>query len=286
MISIRNRLVFILLFSFFVSGCGSLAKIIVGKRGLEIPQIVAHLEPLLKENKITVLGKIIIQNPTQSDLGLGKIYLTFEDENNNVLGGDVLEWESQSVLSGKELEAPVKIDLDLSVLNKKNITVLLQTTFTYRALDIRIPVESKVAVLHLSALRETITKPLYVDIYTKLFTKILGDSAIEYVLSITNPLSIDLLVEDGLIRIYTLEGKDIALSSLPGTLFGASQSNQIKGSIKIGNIFGKLIRDEFIKHRPLRFQLSGKLRIPDTDIYIPFKIESSQELAFSLFGRR
>lgn len=63
--------------------------------------------------------------------------------------------------------------------------------------------------------------------------------------------------------------------------FNGSQSNQIKGSIKIGNIWGKLIRSESVKRRPLKFQLSGHMKIPNTDIFIPFKIESVVEIKFS-----
>ena len=280
---IKNSL--ILLFSFYICGCASIAKLVIGKRGIEIPQIVAHLEPVLRDNKITILGKIVIQNPTESDLDLDKIYLSIEDENNNILGKDVLNWENPSVTPKNELESPVKIDLSLSVLTKKSIIVFLQTAFSYKRLGIRVPIASKVAILHLDALKETITRPLYVNIYTKLRTNIFGYSSIDYVLNITNPISIDLLLDDGVIHIYTSDGKEIAKSNFVQTLFKASQSNQIKGTIKIGNIFGKLIREEFIKRRPLRFELSGKLKVPKTDISMPFKIESVQEIAFSLYGR-
>jgi uncharacterized protein YceK len=34
----------IFFFVFFISGCASLAKLVVGENGIEIPQIVAHLE--------------------------------------------------------------------------------------------------------------------------------------------------------------------------------------------------------------------------------------------------
>jgi len=272
----------IFLFVFFISGCAFLAKLVVGKNGVEIPQIIAHLEPSLAGDRITVSGKIIIQNPTKSSLDLDKIYLEISDENKVVLEKSVLDWERTSVTSKHELEAPVTVNLGLAALNNKNITVFIRTGFTYKQFGLHIPIESKVAVLHLGALKEIIARPFYVNIFTKLHSTIFGNSSIEFILGIANPLSIDLVFEDGVIRIYTLEGKDIAKSKLPRTLFKGSQSNEIKGSVRIGNIWGKLIRNESIKRRPLKFQLSGRMRIPNTDIFIPFKIESTVEIKFSL----
>lgn len=266
--------------AFFISGCASLAKLAVGKKGLEIPQVVANLEPSLKDNQIIISGRVVMQNPTESSLDLDKIYLEIWDENKSVLEKTVLDWESPSVTSKQELEAPVRVNLDLSVLNNKNITVFLRTGFTYKALGLHIPIASKVAVLRLEALKETIASPLNVNIFTKLRSTILGNSSLEFVLGITNPLSIDLILEDGLISINTLAGKEIAKSNLAPTLFKGSQSNQINGSIKIGNIWGKLIRNELIRQNPLKFQLLGHLRIPNTDIFIPFKIESAMEVKF------
>ncbi len=267
---------------FFISGCASLVKLAVGKNGMEIPQIVAHLEPSLIGNKIIVSGKIVMQNPTQSSLDLDKIYLEIRNENKDVLEKAVLDWERPSVTSKQELEAPVTINLGLVALNNKSITVFMRTGFTYKKFGLHIPIESRVAVLHLDALKETITRPLYINIFTKLRSTLLGNSSIEFVFGITNPLSIDLALEDGVISIYTLEGKDIAKSKLTPTLFKGSQTNQIKGSIKIGNIWSKLIRNESIRRHPLKFQLSGHLKIPNTDIFIPFRIESAVEIKFSL----
>ena len=281
----NRKLIFIhslFCFAFFISGCVSLAKLVVGENGVEIPQIVAHLEPSLTDNKIIVSGKIIIQNPTKSSLNLDKIYLEIRGENKVVLEKAVLNWERTSVTSKHELEAPVTVNLSLAALNNKNIIVFIRTGFTYKQFGLHIPIESKVAVLHLETLKATISRPLYVNIFTKLHSTIFGNSSIEFLLSITNPLSIDLVFEDGVIRIYTLKGKDIAKSKLPKTLFKGSQSNEIKGSVRIGNIWEKLIRNESVKHRPLKFQLSGRMRIPNTDIFIPFKIESTVEIKFSL----
>lgn len=269
---------------FLLSGCASMVKFIAGTKTLEIPQIVAYLEPVLRNNKITVSGKIVIQNPTESALDLEKIYLTVKDENNNILAQDVLTWNKPSVVSKEELESPVEIYLGLSALNKKSLGIFIRTAFIYKSFDLRIPIESKVAVLNLSALREIIARPLYVNIYTKLKSNVLGNSSLNYSLDITNPLSIDLILEEGLIRIHTLNDKDIARSKLDKTLFRASQSNQIKGFLEMGNIFGKLIRDELIRRHPLTFELSGKLIVPDTDIYMPFKIESIQEVDISFSG--
>ncbi|MDD5730009.1 MAG: hypothetical protein PHN57_02655 [Candidatus Omnitrophica bacterium] len=265
---------------FFVSGCAPLARFVVGKNTVEIPQIVANLEPSLRDNRIAVSGKILIQNPTKSSLDLDKIYLEILGENKVVLEKMVLDWESGSVTSGHDLEAPVNINLSLSALNNKSISVFIRTGFTYKALGLHIPVDSRVAVLHLEALKETIARPLYVNIFTKVRSRIFGDSSVDFSLGISNPLSIDLALEEGVISINTFEGNEIARSAIPRTLFRGSQSSQIRGSINIGNVWTKLIRNESILSYPLKFELSGKMRIPETDIFIPFKIESSMEIKF------
>lgn len=269
---------------FLISGCAPLAKVVVRDQGVRIPQIAAYLKPVLKDNTIAVLGKIVIQNPTESELVLDNMQLAVKDENNNILDKEVLEWKTSSVKSRSELESPVAINLSLSVLNNNSISIFIQTAVIYKTLDLRIPIESKIAVLDLDALKETITRPLSVGIYTKLQADILGNASISYVFTITNPLSINLILEDGEIGIYTAGGSAVAKGALRKTLFKGSQSNQIKGMIKIGNVLGRLIRIEFINKRPLRFRLSGKLKVANTNISMPFKVESVQEIAFSLFG--
>ncbi len=260
-----------------------MAKLVVGKKGLQIPQIVAHLQPFLKDNKITVLGRIVIQNPTGSSLALDKIYLEIEDEDRNSLGNFVLNWARPDVVSNQELEAPVAINLGLSTLNKKSISIFMRTGFTYKKFGWHIPIESKVAVLHLEALKDTIVRPLNVNISTKLRSAMFGDSAVDFVIGIINPLTIDMVLENGIIGIYTIDGKDIAKSKINRATFKGSESGGIKGTIKIGNIWNKLIRAESAKNHPLKFRISGNLRIPDTDLYMPFKIESGLEVKLSIF---
>lgn len=276
---IVTNLISFLIFS--ICGCASLAKLVVGKNRLEIPQIIAYLEPSLTDNRISVSGKIVIQNPTESSLDLEKIYLEIRGENKAVLEKAVLDWKMPTVMSKRELEAPVAINLSLSALNNKELTIFIRTGFTYKQFDLHIPVESRVAVLRLEALKEIIARPFYVNIFTKLNSTIFGNFSVDFVIGITNPLTIDLLLEDGVINVNTLEGKDIAKTNLTRTLFKGSQSNQIKGTIKIGNIWRKLIRSEIAKKRPLRLQVSGHMRIPNTEIFIPFKIESVVDIKFS-----
>lgn len=270
---------------FFISGCASLAKFVLGKDGLKVPQIVAHLEPFLADNKITIRGKIIIQNPTEGSLDLDKIYLEFRDEDKDILEKTVLDWERPTVTSRQELEAPVTINLGLEALNKESISVFIRTGFTYKALGLHIPIESNVAVLHLGALEESISQPLSVNFSTNLHSTIFGNSSVDYVLDIATPLSVDLILEEGVIRIYTLEGRDIAKGKFPRTLLAGSQANHVEGTIKIGNIWRQLIRSEAMRRRPLKFQVSGNLRIPKTSIFIPFKVESAIEVSLSFFGR-
>jgi hypothetical protein len=266
----------------FSSGCVAFfARMVIGSKGIAIPQIVAHLEPVLRDNKISVLGKVVIQNPTESALELDKLYLTIKDENDAVVGQNVFEWELPSVVSKKELEAPVAIDLALETLNKESLTIILKTTVTHKGFGIRIPIESKIALFNLNFLRESITRPLAVNIYTKLIAYSFGQSSINYTLTITNPVSVDLLFEKGSVRIYAGKGGVIAINKLTPTLFKASESSQIKGVLKLGNIFGRLKELEYIRRNPVRVQVSGKLRVPGTDIAMPFKVESLHEVSFS-----
>lgn len=278
------RLGYALLF-LALSGCAPVAKFAVGSRGLEIPHIVAYLEPALRDNKVIVSGKIVIHNPTESALDLDKIRLTIKDENDAVLASDILEWERPQAMAKADIESKVRFDLSLSSLDKKFIAFYLQTAFTYKLFNIRIPVESKIAVLGLDALRETIARPLNITIYTKLQSKIFGYSSVEYLVNIANPFSIDVVLENARIRVHTEDGLDIAESTAPAALLTAYGTNKIAGSIEIGNIFRKLIRLEVAQRRPLRFQLSGVLRVPDTNISMPFNIESVQEIHFSFLDR-
>jgi hypothetical protein len=266
-----------------IFGCAPLAKLVVGKRGMEIPQIVAYLEPLLKDNRIAVSGKIVIQNPTESALDMEKIFLEIRDEEGVLLEKAELDWERPSVTSRQELEAPVAVSLGMGVLKKKSVSVLLRTGFTYKAFGLHIPIESKVAELQLGALKETIARPLYVNIFSKLRSSLFGKFSLEFTLEITNPLSIDLALEEGVISICTQDGRDIVKGNLPATLFAGAQPNQLKGSIKIGNVWGKLVRSELVKRNPLQFQVAGNLKVPDTDIVIPFKIASALKASFSFF---
>jgi hypothetical protein len=138
---VKKKIKFIgLIFSIFLlSGCAPLVRLVVGQNGVEIPQIVAHLEPSIANNKIIVSGKIVIQNPTKSSLDLDKIHLKIIDENKAVLEQAVLDWERPSVTSRHELEAPVAINLSLSALDSKNITIFIRTGFTYKQFGLHIP---------------------------------------------------------------------------------------------------------------------------------------------------
>jgi len=255
-------------------------------KNIRIPQILADLEPVLKDNKIFILGKIIFQNHTKSNISMEKMFLTIRDDCGNVLDESVLDWgEMSGLLSENELEAPVEIALDLAVLNKDSIAVNLKTAFVYKTLNMRVPIESKVAVIHLGFLRESIKKPLKINIYTKLYFDIFGKAFIDYSLGVVNPAVIDLLLENGVIRIFTVDKSDIAKVLLPPIFFKEGEESRIDGTINLGNIFNIILNSDFLKIHPLRFQLLGELKVPDTDISMPFKFESVQEVDFSLSRR-
>ncbi|UCD15805.1 MAG: hypothetical protein JSV34_01795 [Candidatus Omnitrophota bacterium] len=275
---------FLMVCLFFVCGCASLISRMVTSRGnVRIPQIVAHLQPVLQDNKIFVSGKIVVKNPTESDLELKQVYLTIEDEEKKVISRSVLKWQVHTVKSQQELSSPVEISLNLSVLNKKYVNVSLKTEFSYKRLGLRIPIEDKVAVLHLDALRDSIRRPLAVSVFTRFYPDLRGNVVIKYVLGITNPVSIDLLLEDGIIQIYPRAKDKSVKSFLSPTLFKAGQETQIEGVINFKKKVGARLVSEFVKGKPVKIQVSGKLSLPGTEIFMPFKVESVQELDLSLF---
>ncbi|MFH1317896.1 MAG: hypothetical protein ABIH71_02635 [Candidatus Omnitrophota bacterium] len=250
---------------------------------VRIPAVVAHLQPVLRENKIFVLGKIVVNNPTESVLELKPIYLKIEDADNNVLSRSVLEWQMSYVKSKEELAAEVEIAFDLSILNQEYINVEIKTEFIYKKLGLSIPVEEKIAVVDLRALKDTIRKPLRVSVFTKFYPEILGNVSVQYELGITNPVSIDLLLENGQIAVYpTSQSKGIK-TVVPSALFKGEEKTSIQGLIKFEKDVGARVIAEFIKGNPVKVEVSGNLRLPDTEIFMPFKVESSQELDLSLF---
>lgn len=285
LIGCRKSFLLIAASLFFLSGCASVAvKLVSGGKAVTIPQIVAHLEPVLRDNKIILSGNIVIQNPTESDIRLGKIYLLIKGEHKDVIEKADLEWSRENVQSRTVLESPLKIVLDLSVLNQKEISVEFKTVIIYKKFDIAIPIENKLAVLHLDSLRESIVRPFDVALYTKLRSNIFNAS-IDYTFDIANPVGIDLSLENSQILIYS--GKqEIARTVLSDTLFPAGQSGKIEGVIKIEKFLNKILRSELVKKHPLTFTLKGDLRVPHTEISMPFKVESIQSVDFSLFGNR
>ncbi|MDP2939037.1 MAG: hypothetical protein Q8O13_02995 [Candidatus Omnitrophota bacterium] len=269
------------------SGCASSLKVLVGKEKLvRIPQIVAHLEPTLEKDKFLVFGKIVLQNPGESDLILGKINLTLQDESGNVLGKTEVDWQRQSLKSKDTLLAPVKFILPLEVLNKDLIQVTLFTNLIYKKANIQLPIKSKIAVLHLKSLKDSLMGPLELTIHSKLHSDILGNASIEYTLDIVNPFNVDLEMEEASLKIYTNEKPDIGKVSLTKILLIFKKQTQVKGTIKLKKAFSAIIIKEFLDGHAVRAKLNGILRIPKTDILIPFKIESVQEIDFSLFSKK
>ncbi|MBU0635091.1 MAG: hypothetical protein KKB82_04560 [Candidatus Omnitrophica bacterium] len=278
-----KRLSLLLLMLFIVCGCSPfVVKLATGGRGVVLPQVVANFEPVLKENKLFIVGSLVIENTSESDIKLDRIVLVFKDEKGKIIEKAALSWQKASIAYRDKLEAPLEIKLDLSVLNKDYISVSVQTGFTYKKFNTYIPVKNELAVIHLGFLKESINRTFCVTTYTKVYSNILGGVKMDYLLQIINPAAIDLLLEKGVIRIYTNEKGDITKTALPATVFKTNQENQIKGTLDLGNIFGTLIKLDFGKIHPLRLRFSGQLRVPDTDIRMPFQIELMQEVDFVL----
>jgi hypothetical protein len=270
---------------FLLNGCASMALFAVGKEGLKVPQIVAYVQPVLRDNQINLRGKITIQNPTKTSLALEGIELTIKNEDGAVISQENLRWEMPVVESKDELDSPVSVILPLDVLGNRSLEVHVKTAFLYKTFRLRVPLESKIAVIDLAELKESLSRPLNVSIYTKLKSNLFGRSAIDYVLSLNNPLNVDLVLQDAMIGIYTSSSKVFAESRLADTVFTAAKSTQLKGTIEIGNILGKLSRSGFIfKPRLIKFSIRGRLCMAKTGILIPFRIDSVQEAKFSLFN--
>lgn len=278
-----KKLSLLLLTLFVVCGCSPfVVKLATGGRGVVLPQVVANFEPVLKENKLFIVGSLFIENISESDIQLDKIQLVFKDEKGKLIEKAVLSWQKASIAYRDKLEAPLEIKLDLSVLTRDYISVSVQTGFTYKKFNTYIPVKNELAVIHLGFLKESINRTFCVNTYTKVYSDIFGRVKMDYLLKINNPAAIDLSLEKGLIRIYTDEKGDIAKTALPPTVFKTNQENQIKGTLDLGNIFGTLIKLEFGKIHPLKLQFSGELRVPGTDLGMPFHVELIQEIDFTL----
>lgn len=284
----RNKIIypFLLFILPLICGCSSLiARLIINPDHLRVPEVIAHLEPVLRENQIVVLGKIVINNPTESVFGLQDAFLIIRDNQGDVLSESVLEWKKTDIASNDNLSAPVEIKFNLAVLNREYIDVIVKTGFYYKKLALRVPIENKVAVLYLNSLKESIQRQLDVRIHTKFHPGLLGEVSVGYAVTIVNPVNIDLLLEDGVIQISAGKEEEIVRSLLTPVLFKSGRPAQVEGVIKFKKKFDRKVAIEFIKGNPVKVKVTGKLRLSETEIFMPFKIESIQELDFSLFQR-
>lgn len=268
-------------------GCSPIiSKLITSQNNIRIPQVTAHLEPVFKRSKINLSGRIIVNNPTHSAIELENIFLAIKDNEGNLLAESFLRWSKERLESGDYIDADVDISLDLSVLDKEYISVFLKTGFVYNQLKMRIPLEDEVAVLYLTALRESIKKPLEVSIFTKFYLDLSGEVNVKYVLGITNPIAVDLELDDGLIQVYTDIVSGGMNDLIPSTLFRAAEKTEVEGVIRLQKMFGVSVARQFISERPVNIEVSGKLKIPRTEVFMPFHVKSIQQLDFSLFKER
>ncbi len=231
----RNKIIYLFLLFILplICGCSPLvARLIVNHENIRVPEVIADLEPVLGENQIIVLGKIVINNPTESIFGLQDTLLIVRDDRGNVLSESVLKWEKTDIASNDRLSAPVEIKFNLAVLNREYIDVIVKTEFYYKKLALRVPIENKVAVLHLNSLKESIQRRLDVSIYTKFRPDFSGEVSAGYVVSIINPVSIDLLLEEGIIQVSAGEEDESVKSLLSPVLFKSGQQTRVEGFIK------------------------------------------------------
>ncbi len=282
----KRSLVFLLFIcSGIISGCALLTKMVVDEKGIQPPNIVAYLEPVLEKDKIAIQGRIVVRNSTKTDIGLGRLYLELRDQNGRIVEHAWFPWETKEVAQRKENKSLVRIALDISELDNEFISIAIKTVFTYKKFHIRIPFENEISVLYLGSLKKSIDRPLDIDIHTTIISDIFGDVSLTYQLGIVNPLPIDLSLEDGLIKILAQDYGDIVSSVIKPILLASKAANSVDGRIDLGRELTGRVLEEIGRGRKIIFELTGKLRLPDTAIFMPFRIRAAQELDFSIFKK-
>lgn len=251
-----------------------------------IPQLVTHLEPRLQNSQIIIDGRIILENPTESDLALDKISLWVRDNSGELISRVELQWNAAQIKSKASIEAPVELSLPLKILNQQTINISIKTAVTYKVLAIRIPIESEIAVFHLAPLRDSLTGPMEITMSTRLSSDIFGNAVVNYRFDIINPFSVDLELEGAQFVVHTQEKGTLARAVLPRTILTSKQPVAIAGQFKIKNILRDIFLDELARGHAIKARLSGRLRLPETGIVIPFKAEAIQEIDFSKWWRR
>jgi hypothetical protein len=269
-----------------LSGCSVSLKYLTDRNNLvKIPQIVVSVAPELKENSLHISGKVLLENPSQSDLKLEKLFFDIKDESGGTIEQAELSWQKSSIKSLERIEAPLDIKLPGDILNKNELHVFLKTNILYQKLNIKIPFNNKVAILQLANLKNSLKGPMLVTIYSALKPDILGNMSVDYVLELSNPFSIDLLLSGGL-KIYFDPSKIIGEAKTKEILVKENDITQIKDTIVIEENLKKIIFDELVKNgSQLKMDFSGDLTVAKTDIKIPFRIKAVQSIDFSLFPK-
>ncbi|MFZ5800048.1 MAG: hypothetical protein ACOY3D_01555, partial [Candidatus Omnitrophota bacterium] len=141
-------------------------------------------------------------------------------------------------------------------------------------------IESEIAVFHLAPLRDSLTGPLEITMHTRVFSDLLGRAAVKYHFDIVNPFSVNLELFGAQFEVYTQEKGNLAKALLPQTILASKQSTTILGQFQVKNILRDIFLDELVKGHAIKAKLSGQLRLPETEISIPFKAEAVQEVDF------
>jgi len=288
----RSSKVFIQRFSLliaallFFSGCSVGLKYLTDKNNLvKIPQIAVSVEPELRENCLFVTGAVFLDNPSESDLRLDKLFFEIKDETNQTIAQSELSWQKSSLKSLERIEAPLDIKLSSEVLNKNELQVFLKTNIVYDKLNIRIPFNSKVAILRLTSLKNSLKGPMLATVLYALKPDLLGNMSIDYVLEIANPFSVDLLL-NGELKLYFNPEKIIGSTSIKDIQLKENNRTEIKNTVELEESLKKIIFDELVKNNSqLKLDFSGNLKVSKTDIVIPFRIKTVQSIDFSLFPK-
>ncbi|MDP8260221.1 MAG: hypothetical protein P9L96_04385 [Candidatus Gygaella obscura] len=285
--SYKFILLFLLVGVILFSGCSIGLQYLTNRNNLvRIPQILVDIEPLFKQNFVEIKGKLILTNPSKSNLKLEKIYLFIKDAQGVQLKKLELDWQKPETPTDVSMICPIDIKLDLAVLNNDELSVFLKTDIIYKKLKLKIPYDNKVATLHLKSMKQSLKGPMIATIFSALKPGLLGNISVDYVIEFVNTFEIDLLL-DGDIRLYFDKEKIIGSSAIRNVILNSGQPTLIEDTIKIEENLRKIIFDEFVKKSSqLKIDFCGFLKVAKTGISIPINIKSIQSVDFSLFSKK
>lgn len=277
----RQAKILILLFCFFIAGCGTVLRYISGSKNVvRIPQIIAEISPALKDNAIVIAGNLLVQNNNESDLQIKDVTVSIFDRKESLLTQETLKWQSGTINPRAEAILPISLRLGLKSLESGLIKVKIKTEILHKGLGIKIPVDSTVAVLNLDSIKHDLMRPLELKIHTKIFPKGLRGISLNYSINIINPFNVDLALKNIELVVFSSQNDKLSKTIIRDCLLKSGENTEIKGNADLKEIIGSINAADFFHNRPLHIRLTANLCLPDTNIVTPLSIESVTEFMF------